>query len=182
MSTGTPGLLVWESSADSATGAPMIAMTWEHKTRLYPIDRALATARDLFAAAAAAESDAAVFAVLTEDLDAKPDTARGALAQVRRRRTGLQESPGARPILRIGAAYNAEKRRPFVAIHSGTLDAHLSCAEARAEALKIHEGALAAVMDARTRHVLAERGLDSDAIEAILAEVCALGNDNGLLT
>jgi hypothetical protein len=174
-------LIMWEAAADPTTGAPMIKMTWDHKTKAYPLDRALATARDLVAAAAAAESDKALWDTLTDTLGLDEQNTFNVVADVRRRRTALQERTTARPFLRIGAALGYNTRRPMVAFHSGSLSDQGPPEQARDMAAAIYETAVAAAIDARTRHVLAERGLDIVAIEDILTEVCELGRGNGIL-
>lgn len=174
--------IMWKATADPTTGAPMIAMIWDHKTKVYPLDRALATARDLLAAAAAAEGDKAMWETLTSYLGLDENTAFNFVADVRRRRTALQERTTARPFLRIGAVLGYNTRQPMVAFHSGSLDDQGPPEQARDMASAIYETAVAAAIDARIRHVLAERCLDIVAIEEILGEVCALGRGNGILT
>lgn len=182
MSDDDTEYIQWQATCDLTTGAPALVMTWGPKTRVYPIDRALATARDLYAAASAAEHDAALFETLTKGaLRLESSIAEQMMLEVRRHRTALQERPAAKPIYRIGAAFGHHTRRALVAIHLGSQDVLCSPEEARMEADAIYECAAGAVIDARIRHVLGERGVDIVAVEEILAAMMALGKNNGLV-
>ncbi|MDX5570921.1 hypothetical protein PYK79_57090 [Streptomyces sp. ID05-04B] len=128
----------------------------------------LATARDLTAAAAAAETDVALIRSLREDVHADDTVVRGLLDAVRARRP----MPAARPALRIHAVAGAKTGKPLVHIGRGSLKAELDPDEARQMAGHWTEAAVAAQIDARLRYVLGEHPrLTPDDVNAIFEQL-----------
>jgi hypothetical protein len=175
MSEGDETVFIgWEAGSEPTTGEPLVVMHWAHKVKPYPVDRVLATARDVYAAAAAAEADAAVFATATGSLGVDERTAAMLMRDVREHRTALQERGGAKPVLRVGAVFGAKTRRALVQFHSGSLNITISASEARENATRMVEAAVAASIDVRFRYALGEVGLDVVAIEDVFKAVRGL--------
>lgn len=152
---------IWiQGTQDPATGRPFCVMTWDTLQAELSIDAVCATARDLTAAAAHAETDAALVEELTshEGLGLDLQTAGTLLTRVRERRTP-PTGPG-RPALRIHAVYGAHTRLPLVHIARGSHKGELTPDEARQMAQHWTETAISALLDARTRYVLGDFGFD----------------------
>jgi hypothetical protein len=112
----------------------------------------LATARDLMAAASAAETDIALVDALRRDLKLDDDTAGFMLTAVRSRRV----PPARKPALRIAAVAGAMTRQPYVNIARGSMTGQLAPNEAREMAQHWTETAVAAQIDVRLRYALGE--------------------------
>lgn len=146
---------IWiQPSQDPDTGAPVCIVSWDEKAKAISTDDAFATARDLMAAAAYAETDKALVEELTDPRGGGLDL-RGAgalLARVRERRV---PAPGrGRPALRIEAIYGANTGAALVHVGLGSHKGELDPAEARQMAQHWTETAVAALLDARSRYVL----------------------------
>lgn len=113
---------------------------------------ALATARDLMAAAIAAETDIALIEALREDIDADDQVLAAVLDAVR----GRRPVPPATVALHIAAIAGANTGLPLVQIGRGSMSGQLSPDEARAMAVHWIEVATAAVIDVRLRYALGE--------------------------
>ncbi|MEH0547306.1 hypothetical protein QA802_30735 [Streptomyces sp. B21-105] len=144
----------WISSTiDPATRKAACLLSWGTVQALLTPETTLATARDLTAAAAAAETDVALIRSLREDVHAD-DTVVGGLLQAVRSRRAMPSST--RPALRIHAVAGAKTGRPYVHIGRGTLKAELTPDAAREMAGHWTEAAVAAQIDVRLRYVLGE--------------------------
>lgn len=140
------------SSAADATGKAACLLAWGPVRTLLQPDVALATARDLMAAAISAETDIALIQSLREDIKADDDIVGGMLAAVRRRRA----APAAKVALRIHAVAGAKTGKPYVHIARGSMKGQLAPDEAREMAQHWIECAVAAQIDARLRYALGE--------------------------
>jgi len=112
----------------------------------------LATARDLMAAAAHAETDIALIDTLRTSVKADMTTIGHLLMDVRAHRPAL---PG-KAALRISAVAGAKTGQPYVHIARGSLKRELDPATAREMALHWTEAAIAAQIDVRLRYALGE--------------------------
>ncbi|MET9158257.1 hypothetical protein ABZX56_11055 [Streptomyces parvulus] len=114
----------------------------------------LATARDLAAAAAAAEVDVALIEAFREVFKADDYTLALVLGEVR----GRRPAPAGESALRIGAVAGAHTGMPYVHIARGSMKGELIPDEAREMALHWTEVAVAAQIDVRLRYALGEWG------------------------
>ncbi|MGW1035031.1 hypothetical protein ACWD4Z_22945 [Streptomyces antibioticus] len=145
---------IWIRSATHPdTGQAACLFDWGGGQALLTPETVLATARDLAAAAAAAETDVAFLRFLRQDLDIDDDRIRAhMLRHLRERRTATaQGSPGA---LRIAAVAGAKTGRPSIHIARGSMKGELTPDEARAMAGQWTEAAVAAQIDVRLRYTL----------------------------
>ncbi|MEU5111689.1 hypothetical protein AB0G64_09335 [Streptomyces longwoodensis] len=147
------GTLFIRSTLDLATRAPACLIEWGPiQARLTP-DVVHATARDLMAAAAAAETDIALLAFLREDVGVDNATALAhMLGHVRERRP----VHAGKTALRIEAVAGADTGRPYVHIARGSMKGSLTPDEARAMAQQWTHAAAAAQIDAGLRYALGE--------------------------
>ncbi|MEU9972330.1 hypothetical protein [Streptomyces sp. NPDC051014] len=145
---------VWiRSIVHHHTGRPACMLSWgPGKEAALTIDQTLTTARDLMAAAAAAESDIALIEHLRQDIKADDTVLGGMLLAVR----GRRPAPAGPVALRIEAVAGAKTGLPIVRIGRGSLRADLTPDEARTMAQNWIEAAAAAQIDARLRYVLGE--------------------------
>ncbi|MGW1324809.1 hypothetical protein ACWD64_19980 [Streptomyces antibioticus] len=142
---------IWiRSTAHPETGEAACLITWGSEQTLLTPEVTLVTARELTAAAAAAETDIALVQSLRQDIRADNAVIGGMLMAVRRRRP----SPAARGALRIQAVAGAKTDRPYVHIARGSKGGELAPDEAREMAGHWTEAAVAAQIDARLRHTL----------------------------
>ncbi|MFF6825031.1 hypothetical protein [Streptomyces longwoodensis] len=145
--------LLIRSTLDPATRAPACLIEWGPiQARITP-DVVHATARDLMAAAAAAETDIALLAFLREDVGVDND---GALAHMLGRVRVRRLAPAAKTALRIEAVAGADTGRPYVHIARGSMKGALSPDEARTMAQDWTHAAAAAQIDAGLRYALGE--------------------------
>jgi hypothetical protein len=153
-----------ESAADPTTGKPLCLISWGNLTRVeISIEQTLATARELTAAAVAAETDKALVEEFTSKTGVGMDLqlAGLVLTKVRERRTTMMQNTGVRPWLRIQAVYGARTKLPLVHFSRGSMSGELTPDEARQMGQHWTETAIGATLDARTRYVLAgEYGFD----------------------
>lgn len=112
----------------------------------------LVTARDLMAAATAAETDVALIEALRSDLKLDDQTLGFMLSAIRRRRP----TPAGKAALRIAAVAGGKTGRPSVTVARGSMSGQLSPDEARDMALTWTEAATAAQIDVRLRCALGE--------------------------
>jgi hypothetical protein len=139
------------STLDSSMKAACL-MQWGAVQALLTPDAVLTTARDLMAAAAAAETDIALIDAFRRDVRV-PDAVIGQLlGNVRRRRP----HPPGKTALRIEAVAGAKTGRPYVTIGRAAMKGQLTPDEARTMAVQWIETAVAAQIDVRTRYALGE--------------------------
>ncbi|MDX2681086.1 hypothetical protein [Streptomyces soliscabiei] len=162
---------IWiRSAVHPETRKAVCLLHWgETGNALLTPEATLATARDLTAAAAAAEADVALIRSLREDVQADDSVVGGLLKAVRARRP---MPAAARPALRIHAVAGAKTGKPLVHIGRGSLKAELDPDEAREMAGHWTEVAVAAQIDARLRYVLgAHPQLTADDINGIFEQL-----------
>lgn len=111
-----------------------------------------ATARDLMAAAIAAETDIALIGAFREEFKADDQMLGTVLTEVRARRP----MPHSKVALRIEAVAGHRTGLPLVHIARGSMKGELSPGEARAMAVHWIEAAAAAQIDVRLRYALGE--------------------------
>ncbi|MFB7596912.1 hypothetical protein [Streptomyces sp. NPDC056160] len=140
------------STTNPDDGTAACHMRWGTVQALLSPQAVLATARDLTAAAAFAETDIALLSVLRGELHLDDATAGHLLLDVRARRP-MPPTPGA---LRVHAVAGANTRLPYVHISRGSMKGQLSPDEAREMALHWTEAAVAAQIDVRLRYALGE--------------------------
>ncbi|MFJ8934063.1 hypothetical protein ACIRLA_46610 [Streptomyces sp. NPDC102364] len=160
---------VWiTDSQDPETGAPICLIRWGEHTTPVSVDDAFATARDLFAAAAHAETDKALVEELIHGGGLDLQTAGVMLSRVRERRTPAP-APG-RPALRIEAVYGFRTCMPYVHIARGSHKAELTPDEARTMGQHWLETAQASLLGVRFRYALGDH-LTPDTINTVFAAV-----------
>ncbi|MEU4173260.1 hypothetical protein AB0F46_41280 [Streptomyces sp. NPDC026665] len=137
-------------STTDSDGAAACLLDWGPVRALLAPPVVLATARDLAAAAAAAELDVAMVQALQEDLGAD-DQMLGLLVTMVRSRRPL---PTTRAALRIEPIAGARTGQPYVHIGRGSMKGELSPDEAREMANVWTQVAVAAHIDVRLRHAL----------------------------
>lgn len=168
---------IWiESTMDSTTGRPMCFVHWGDKQKLVETERVIATARELFAAAAAAEADVALVEFLREaDL---PDRAVGvALMRAREVRGKLRMPEGPKPVFRIGAIAGANTGLPLVSIGLGSREDTMDVQSTRSLASDWYETAIASILDVRIRYTLADHDFDIVAIDQFMNDLSLLNRD-----
>ncbi|MFJ5059042.1 hypothetical protein ACIP96_06435 [Streptomyces nigra] len=144
---------IWiRSTVDPETRKAACLVTWGPLETILAADVVLATARDLVAAAAAAETDIALIRSLREDLKADDTIVGMMLGAVRRRRP----VPTASVALRIEAVAGAKTGKPYVHIARGSQKAPLDPDDARTMADHWTQAAMAAHNDVRLRYVLGD--------------------------
>jgi hypothetical protein len=171
---------IWiESTMDSTTGRPMCFVRWGTKTKLVETERVIATARELFGAAAAAEADVALVEFLREaDL---PDQVVGtALMHAREQRAKSRMPDGPKPVFRIGAIAGARTGLPLVSIGLGSREDTLDVESARDLASDWYETAIASILDVRIRYTLGDHGFDIVAVEEFMSALSLLNREGGL--
>jgi hypothetical protein len=139
------------STLDDA-GKAACLMEWGPVQALLEPDVVLATARDLVAAAFAAETDIALIETFRQDVKI-PDYALGQLLQSVR---GRRPEPRGKVALRIAAVAGANTGLPLVHIGRGSMKGELSPDEARTMAVQWIQTAVAAQIDVRLRYALGE--------------------------
>ncbi|MBK3630521.1 hypothetical protein JHN59_38145 [Streptomyces sp. MBT49] len=145
---------IWISSTqDPATQEAACVLGWGTTEALITPEATLATARDLTAAAAAAEADVALIRSLREDIHADDTVIAGMLHAVRTRRA-LPTGP--RAALRIHSVAGAKTGLPYVHITRGSHKAELDPDTAREMAGHWTEAAVAARNDVALRRVLGD--------------------------
>ncbi|MFJ2774641.1 hypothetical protein [Streptomyces sp. NPDC087300] len=166
-----------EGAADPTNGRPVCLIRWGAVQAEIPVEQVFATARDLAAAAVAAETDKALMEELMDPKRLALDlqTAGQLLVKVRERRDSIPRQQGAaRAALRIGAVYGVRTKLPLVHIARGSMNGELSPDEARQMAQDWNEAAVASVLDARFRYAMGDVGMDHVAIEDVFKRVAAL--------
>jgi hypothetical protein len=152
--TTPPDYTCWIRSGLDDKGNAACLLEWGPVRAVLTPERVMTTARDLMAAAIAAETDIAFVTALRDDLQLDDDTLGFMLQAVRRNRP----APAGRPALRIAAVAGAKTNRPYVTVARGSMSGRLDPDEARAMALQWIEGATATVIDVRLRYALGEWG------------------------
>ncbi|MFF3848011.1 hypothetical protein [Streptomyces sp. NPDC002328] len=133
-------------------GKAACLMTWGALRVLLAPPVVLTTARDLMAAAIAAETDIALIETFRQDFGADDQVLATVLSQVR----GRRPAPSGESALRIKAVAGARTGRPYVHVARGSMKGELSPDEAREMALHWIEAAVAAQIDVRLRYALGE--------------------------
>ncbi|QQM44990.1 hypothetical protein [Streptomyces liliifuscus] len=163
MSTADDYTAYIRSTIDS-NGKAACLLQWGQITQLLTPETVLTTARDLMAAAAAAETDIALVDSFRATLKADMDTIGLMVMDIRKRRP----SPKGKPALRIAAVAGHRTHKPYVHIARGSMKHELDPDEAREMALHWTEAAIAAQIDVRLRYALGEWDhLDAAAIERL---------------
>lgn len=139
-------------STTDPTGRAACLLQWGPIEALLDPAAVTATARDLMAAAVAAETDIALIQAFRQDFRADDQTLGVVLEAVRTRRI-MPPTPAA---LRIEAVAGQRTGLPLVHIARGSQRGQLSPDEARAMALQWTETATAAQIDVRFRYALGE--------------------------
>jgi hypothetical protein len=140
------------STIDPEDRTAACLLTWGPIEALLTPTKTLATARDLMAAAAHAESDIAFLQMCREQLRLDDDTAGQMLLDIR----GRRPSPPTPAALRIAAVAGYNTRRPYVHISRGSQTGQLTPDDAREMAQHWTEAAIAAQIDVRLRYVLSD--------------------------
>jgi hypothetical protein len=154
------------STIDPETRKGACLLRWGPITALLAPEEVLTTARDLMAAAAAAETDIALIHAFRQELGLDLNTIGHMVLNVRRHRP----TPTGKPALRITAVAGAKTGRPYVHIARGSQKGELTPDEAREMAVHWTEAATAAQIDVRLRYALGEWGhLTPDQIEDLFA-------------
>lgn len=143
-----------ESTVDPETGKAACLMRWGRITALLPPDEVLTTARDLMAAATAAETDIALIHAFRQELGLDPNTIGHMVLDVRRHRP----APTGKSALRISAVAGAKTCRPYVHIARGSQKGELTPDGAREMAMNWTQAAVASQLDVRLRYALGEWG------------------------
>lgn len=146
------GSVCYIRSTITESGRAACLLEWGPIQTLLEPPVVLTTARDLTAAAAAAETDIALIQALRADIGADDQVLGALLAAVRSRRP-IARGKGA---LRISAVAGAMTGKPYVHITRGSMHGELDPDEARAMAGHWTEAAAAAAIDVRLRYALGE--------------------------
>lgn len=160
---------LWIHSGTDAHGNAACRLTWGPTVDvvLTP-ETVLTTARDLTAAAAAAENDIAVIDSFRATLKLDMTTIGRMVLDIRKRRP----VPKGTPALRIAALAGVRSGKPLVHIACGSMKGELTPDEARDIALYWTQAATAAQIDVRLRYALGEWDhLTPDDIERLFAIV-----------
>lgn len=159
-------------SAIDDAGRAACLLTWGPIEALLPVERVLLTARELMAAAAAAETDIALIGAMRDTLGSDDATLGVFLREVR----GRRPVPAGRPALRIAAVAGYRTGQPFVHIGRGSMAAELTPDIARDVAGHWTEAAVAAQIDVRLRYALGEWDrLTPQEIEDLFAMIQTVG-------
>jgi hypothetical protein len=168
---------IWiTSAADPTTGAPCCHVVWGEKSKLVPSERVVATARELHAAAAAAEDEVALLGSLRL-IGAEDQSLYAMLVDIRGRRAELRMPEGPKPIFRIGAFAGAKTGKPLVQIELGSQQLTISAEDARKTGSDWYTTAVASILDVRIRYVLGEHGFDVVAVEDFMKGLWNLDPD-----
>lgn len=164
MTQPTDGATCFIRSTLDADGKAACLMEWGPVTALLSPEAVIATARDLLAAAAAAEVDVALVDAFRQDLGARDEIIGVMLTKVRGRRA----VPRTTVALRIAAVAGAKTGQPLVHIARGSMKGELTPDGARGMALTWITAATAAQIDVRTRYALGQWDrLSPDEIEQL---------------
>lgn len=139
-------------STHDGDGKAACLIQWGPVTALLDPAAVLATARDLTAAAIAAETDIALIQTFREELKADDQMLAVILSTVR----GHRPMPHAAVALRIEAVAGHRTGLPLVHIARGSMKGELTPDEARGMALTWISTATAAQIDVRLRYALGE--------------------------
>jgi hypothetical protein len=160
-----------ESTLDDSGNAACL-LRWGRIRALLTPSVVLAPARDLMAAAIAAETDTALVAAFREELRADDQMVGTVLTEVRARRP----APPAPAALRTHAVAGARTGKPLVHIGRGSMRGELTPDEAREMAVHWIQAATAAQIDVRLRYALGEWGrLNVVEIEQLFALIQGVG-------
>lgn len=151
-STLDPDSVCYIASTVDDDGKAACLLTWGPIQALLPIEVVLATAQDLMAAAARAETDIDLINAFRGDFNADDRMLAVVLTKVRGRRS----APNVKVALRIEAVAGHETGLPYVMTGRGSMRGQLSPDEARAMAVQWIETATAARIDVRLRYALGE--------------------------
>lgn len=163
------------STVDPDTGNAACLVEWHRGEALVSPDLVLNTARELHAAASAAETDIALIRVLRDRMKADLPVVGVMLRDIRAERP----APPGRLVLRIEAIAGAKTGKPYVHIARGSMEGSLTPDEARQMALNWTETAVAALIDVRLRYVLGDfPQLTPDDVERIFTGLMLAGGDD----
>lgn len=140
------------SSTIDHSGRAACLLEWGPIQALLTPPVVLTTARDLMAAATAAETDIALIQALRHDIGADDHVLGAMLTAVRTRRP----TPTGTTALRIAAVAGARTGQALVHIARGSMTGELTADGARTMAQHWIETATAAAIDARMRYALGE--------------------------
>lgn len=145
---------IWiRSTIDPDTRKAACLLEWGPIQALLQPDTVLTTARNLMAAAAAAETDIAFLAWCRQTLKVDIHTAGHMLRDIRTARPAPTDA-----VLRIEALAGANTGLPLIHISRGSQKGELAPNDARQMAQHWTEAAAAAQIDVRLRHVLGDLG------------------------
>lgn len=144
--------IVYVSSTLDDTGKAAVLMQWGPNQAVLTPVVTLTTARDLMAAACAAESDIALIRTCREVLHLDDNTLAHLLRDVRIRRP----KPNGKTALRIEAVAGAKTSQPYVHIGRGSMKRQMDPDTAREMASHWIQAAVASHIDVRLRYVLGE--------------------------
>lgn len=163
---------------DPTTGRPMCLVRWVEKEKVVETERVLATARELFSAAASAEADVAILESFRSwDL---PDQAIAAVIMQARELRGKQRLPeGVKPVFRIAAIAGANTGLPLVSISLGSREVTMDTQGARELASDWYQVGMASILDVRIRYTLADHGFDVVAVEEFMSDLSRLNPRGG---
>lgn len=143
---------IYVSSTLDDTGKAAVLMTWGRIQAVLTPEVTLTTARDLMAAAAAAEADIALIRTCREVLELTDNMLGHLLQDVRSRRP----RPEGKTALRIEAVAGMKTGLPYVNIGRGSMKRQMDPDTAREMASHWIEAAVAAQIDVRLRYALGE--------------------------
>lgn len=152
MTTPTDDHVCYVQSTLDDGGKAAVLMQWGPIQALLTPDVVFTTARDLMAAAVAAETDIALIESLRKGVRVDDGVLGAMLTDVRSRRP----APKGKTALRIAAVAGANTGKPWVTIARGSQSGQLTPDEARDMALHWIQTAVAAQIDVRMRYALGE--------------------------
>lgn len=144
--------IVYVSSTLDDAGKAAVLMQWGSIQAVLTPEVTLTTARDLLAAADAAESDIALIRTSRKVLHADDRTLWLLLQEVRSRRP----KPQGKTALRIEAVAGMKTGLPYVNIGRGSMKRQMDPETAREMAMHWTEAAVASQIDVRLRYALGE--------------------------
>lgn len=152
MTTPADDTVCYVQSTLDDDGKAAVLMQWGPIQALLTPDTVFTTARDLMAAAVAAETDIALIESLRKGVRVDDAVLGAMLTDVRSRRP----APKGKTALRIAAVAGANTGKPWVTIARGSQSGQLTPGEARDMAVHWIQTAVAAQIDVRMRYALGE--------------------------
>jgi hypothetical protein len=168
-------IITINSATHPETGKAICIIKFGHMRKMAEPDIILNTARELNAAAEAAEIDVALMKVVLDDLEL-PDAACAAIMSKARE---ARPMPGGKVALRIEAVAGYHTRKPYIHVGLGSTKGSLEPNEARQMAQHWTEAAVTSHFDARLRYVLSDFDqLTEHDIENIFQGMLKAGGDS----